>query len=132
MNKKLNVALWVVQVLLAFAFIGAGLMKATKPPEELIAQGMTWINSTGVPLLRFIGVSEFLGGVGLILPAALRIMPKLTGIAAAMLTLVMVLAVATHVMESDLAHTPPSLVLGALSAFVAWGRLKAAPIAARS
>lgn len=131
MNKKLNVGLWVVQVLLAFAFLGAGFMKMTKPADELIAAGMTWINSTGVPMLRFIGTSEFLGGLGLILPAALRIMPKLTGIAAALLVVVMVLAVGTHVMMGDLDHAPPSIVLGALSAFVAWGRLKAAPIAPR-
>ncbi len=130
MNKKLHIGLWVIQVLLALAFVSAGFMKATGDLAELSKQ-MTWIPMVGHATTRFIGVSEFLGGVGLILPAALRIVPKLTGIAAALLTVVMVLAVATHVIAGDNMFAP-SLVLGGLSAFVAWGRLKAAPISAKS
>jgi len=131
MNKKLNVALWVVQVLLALVFLMSGGMKLTAPVADLIAQGMTWAEGREW-LPRFIGASEVLGALGLIIPAATRIMPKLTGVAAAALTLVMVLAFGTHLAMGDMAHAPPSLVLGSLAAFVAWGRLKAAPIAARS
>ncbi len=131
MNKKLHVGLWVVQVLLALVFLMSGGMKLTAPVADLIAQGMTWAEGREW-LPRFIGASEVLGALGLIIPAATRIMPKLTGVAAAALTLVMVLAFGTHVMMNDMGHAPPSLVLGALAAFVAWGRLKAAPIAARS
>ena len=130
MNKKLNVGLWVVQVLLALVFVMSGGMKLTAPVVDLVAQGMTWAEGREW-LPRFIGASEFLGALGLIIPAATRIMPKLTGFAAVGLLTVMVLALGTHVAMGDLAHAPPSVVLGALAAFVAWGRLKAAPIAPR-
>lgn len=128
-SRGLHLGLWVVQVLLAVAFGMAGLMKMTTPIEEL-GKNLPWVLE--LPgLARFIGVSEFAGALGLILPSATRIQPKLTGIAAAALVVVMVLAVGFHVMKGELAHTAPSLVLGALSAFVAWGRLKAAPISPR-
>lgn len=130
-SKGLHYALWAVQILLALAFGMAGLMKTTQPIEEL-SKNMPWVAE--LPgLVRFIGTSEFLGAVGMILPAALRIVPKLTGVAGAGLTVVMILAAGFHVMQHDaFAHMIPSLVLGALAAFVAWGRLVKAPIAPRS
>lgn len=129
-SRGLHLGLWVVQVLLALAFGASGLMKTLTPIEEL-AKNMAWVGE--MPgLVRFIGISEFLGAVGLILPAALRIMPKLTGVAAAALVVVMVLAAGFHVMQGDVAHMPPSVVLGLLAGFVAWGRLSAAPIAPKA
>ncbi len=131
MNKTLHIGLWVVQALLALAFLGAGFMKLTTPIDELVKAGMTWAQDP-LWLARFVGAAEFAGGLGLILPAALRIAPKLTGVAAAALTLVMVLAEVVHVRLGDgVGQMVPAFVLGALSAFVAWGRLKAAPIAPR-
>ena len=80
--------------------------------------------------LRSISLSV-LAPLGLILPSALRIKPKLTVAAAIGLLTVMVLAAGTHLMRGDLVGTPPSVILGALAAFVAWGRAKAATIAPR-
>jgi len=130
-SRGLHFALWGVQILLALAFGMAGAMKITTPIADL-AKNMAW--AAELPnLVRFIGTSEFLGAVGLILPSALRIMPKLSGVAGAALTLVMVLAAGYHVMQHDpFSLMVPSLVLGALSAFVAWGRLAGAPIAPRA
>jgi uncharacterized membrane protein YphA (DoxX/SURF4 family) len=130
-SKGLHIGLWVVQVLLALAFGASGLMKMTTPIADL-AKNMPWV--ADMPgLVRFIGTSEFLGAVGLILPAALRIVPKLTGIAAAALVVVMVLAFGFHIMQHDeFGHMMPSVVLGALAAFVAWGRLVGAPIAPKA
>lgn len=129
-SKGLNIGLWVLQVLLGLAFIASGLMKLTTPIDDLVKAGMTW--AAEMPWLpRFIGLSEFLGGLGLILPAATRILPILTPIAASLLTVVMVLAVGVHLAAGDVAHSPPAFILGALSAFVAFGRFKKAPIAAR-
>ena len=130
-SKPLHIALWVVQGLLAFAFVGSGLMKVMTPNEQLIAAGMAWVADGPAFLPKFIGLSEFLGALGLILPSATRIMPKLTPIAAALLVVVMLLAALTHVLYADLGHLPPSLVLASLSAFVGWGRGIKAPIAAR-
>ncbi len=127
----MNIALWIVQALLALAFLGAGGMKLVTPVDDLIAQGMTWIEQGPSGLVRFIGLSEVLGALGLVLPSALRIQPRLTPIAASLLVVVMVLAVGTHVATGDAAHAPPALILGLLSAFVAWGRFAKAPITPR-
>lgn len=129
-SRGLHLALWGVQGLLALAFVGAGVMKATTPIPDLAAQ-MSWVKSSPDALVRFIGISELAGGIGLVLPSALRIQPVLTPVAAALLTVVMVLGVGTHVMLGEGPMAAPAIVLGALSAFVAWGRFTRAPIAAR-
>lgn len=129
-SRGLHLALWVVQGLLAFAFLGAGVMKMTAPVAEL-ATNMAWVNTTPEPLVRFIGASEFAGALGLILPSALRIKPMLTPIAAALLVVVMVLAAGKHVMIGETPMVVAPLVLGGLCAFVAWGRGAKAPIPAR-
>lgn len=130
-NKVLRGALWTVQVLLALAFTMAGVMKATQPIEALAAQ-MPWAGDVPAALVRFIGVSELLGGIGLVLPSATRIQPRLTPIAAAGLVLVMILAALFHASRGEWGGLVPNAVLGGLAAFVAWGRWKAAPIAPRS
>jgi putative oxidoreductase len=128
--KAWNISLWVVQVLLAFAFGMAGVMKTTTPIAELAAK-MVWPGVVPEAMVRFIGVSEFAGALGLVLPAATRIKPSLTALAGAALALVMVLAAGFHVMRAEWFALPINLTLGALAAFVAWGRFKKAPIAAR-
>ena len=119
-SRGLNIGLWIAQALLALAFLAAGGMKLAMPPPP----GMT----LSVGLMHFIGVSEVLGGLGMILPAATRIAPKLTGAAGVGLLTIMVLAAGYHVQHGELSHLPPVFVLGALAAFVAWGRLKHAPL----
>jgi len=125
-SKGLHIALWVVQGLLAAAFIMAGFMKMTSPIDALAAEGMSFVNSFPEGMVRFIGISEILGGIGLILPALLRIKPVLTPIAAAALALVMVLAGIYHITAGE--PPVPNIVLFALAAFVAWGRFKKAVI----
>ena len=82
--------------------------------------------------MRFIGACELLGAIGLIVPAVTRIRPGLTPLAAAGLTLVMALAVPFHVARGEFPALTVVLPLGALAAFVAWGRWKRAPIRART
>jgi hypothetical protein len=123
-------ALWGVQGLLALAFTGAGLLKLTTPIVELAGQ-MAWVQSTPEPLVRFIGAAELAGALGLILPSALRIKPILTPIAAALLVLVMGLAAGKHLTLGEAPMIVPNIVLGGLSAFVAWGRGMKAPIAGK-
>ena len=94
-SKALHVGLWIAQGFLAFAFLGSGFMKALAPMADL-ATKMSWVTAAGEPLVRFIGTSEVLGAIGLILPSLLRIQPKLTALAGAALALVMVLAAGTH------------------------------------
>jgi putative oxidoreductase len=81
--------------------------------------------------VRFIGLGELLGGAGLILPAARRIAPAVTPPAASALTLVMLLASMLHISRGEFTVLPVPVVIGALCAFVAWGRSGKARIPAR-
>src|ERR1700733_9398250 len=127
-SKGLNMGLWIAQVLLFIAFALAGGMKLFNLAAAEMAK-----TQSNMPygLTHFIGVAEVLGALGMILPAASRIQPKLTGAAGIGLMTIMILALGFHIMRGELSHTPPVLVLGAMAAFVAWGRLKRAPIAPR-
>jgi uncharacterized membrane protein YphA (DoxX/SURF4 family) len=129
-SRSLHISLWVFQVLLGVMFAMAGLMKATQPIEALAAQ-MPWTTVVGAGMVRFIGISELLGGLGLVLPSLTRIQPRLTVLAALGLVVVMVLAAGFHVTRGEFVHVPMNLVLGGLAAFVAWGRAKKAPISPR-
>lgn len=124
--RGLHISLWIVQGLLALAFGMAGTMKLLTPIAEL-AEAMPWV--ADAPLLaRFIGASELAAALGLILPAALRILPRLTAWAGVGLVVVMVLAAGFHASLGEFASLPVNVLLGALAGFVAWGRFKAAPI----
>ena len=128
--KAWHISLWIVQALLAAMFLMVGYMKAFTPIDEL---NKTVAIAAEMPvLIRFIGISELAAGFGLLLPAALRIRPQLTALAAAGLALVMVLAIAFHVMRGEYSAIGTNIALGILAALVAWGRLYKAPIASRS
>jgi hypothetical protein len=130
-SKGLHTGLWVAQGLLAVAFLSGGLMKVSSPIEALRA-AMPWVNGAMGQAVRFIGAVEVLGALGLILPAATRIKPWLTPLAALGLTTVMVLAAATHAVRGESAVIAFNLVLGGLAAFVAWGRAGKARITPRA
>jgi putative oxidoreductase len=127
-SKILHIALWVVQALLALAFGSAGLMKITQPLPALVEK-MVWPGAVPEALVRFIGTAELLGALGLILPAAFRIKPILTPLAGLGLATIMILAALFHLSRGEFGALPMNIVLGGLAAFVAWGRLKKAPIA---
>ncbi len=92
-------------------------------------QQVPWVSAVPQDLLIFIGVCEFLGGVGLILPAMTGVKPKLTPFAAIGLTLVMILAAIFHVVRGEYSFLFINLVLGGVAAFIAYGRLLVRPIA---
>ena len=129
-NKALHIGLWIAQSLLAAMFIMAGLMKASQPVEAL-AESLPWVTSTPLGLVRFIGVSELLGGIGLILPTALRIKPFLTTWAALGLVAVMVLAAGFHASRGEFEAIGMNVFLMAFAGLIAWGRSKKAPISAK-
>ncbi len=129
-SKAWTLGLWAPQVLLALMFGMAGVMKSTQPIEAMAAN-MPWV--ADLPgLVRFIGVAELLGAIGLILPAATRILPVLTPAAGAGLATIMVLAAGFHAMNGEYSAIAVNAVLGLLAAFVAWGRLVKAPIAPKA
>ena len=120
-------ALWIVQALLALLFLFSGAMKFIMPIEE-----MTRDIQMPVAFLRFIGVAEILGGVGLVLPSLLRIRPGLTPLAAAGLVIIMIGATVLSLMIGGVVLALLPFVVGLLTAFVAYGRWKLAPIAGSS
>jgi uncharacterized membrane protein len=117
----MNVFLWIVQIVLAAAFVLAGVMKSTQPKEKL-RPNLPWVEDFSAGTVRLIGVAELLGGLGLILPAATGIAPVLTPIAATGLAVVMVLAAITHIRRKEPSGVAINAVLFLLSALVAWGR----------
>ena len=129
-RRGLRIALWVAQVLLAIAFGMGGFMKLTLPLTEL-TQKLVWPGALPEPLLRFIGASELAAAFGLLLPAAFRIRPELTPLAAAGLVVIMALAVVFHLSRGEAYMIPVNFVLGVIAAFVAWGRFGPAPIPSR-
>jgi hypothetical protein len=123
----MNRVLWVIQVLLALLFVFAGGMKLVLPLEQLAGP----VALPGA-FIRFIGVAELLGGIGLVLPSLLRIRPGLTPLAAAGLVIIMIGAVAITLPSGDVSAGLIPLVVGLLAAFVAYGRTRLAPIAPAS
>ena len=121
----MNVALWIIQALLAALFIFAGGMKLVLPLDKLT--GPVPMPVSGL-FLRFIGVCELLGGLGLILPGLLRIRPGLTPLAAAGLVIIMIGATWITLSTMDMASAVVPFVVGILAAFVAYGRSRLAPI----
>jgi len=121
----MNIALWIAQGLLAAIFLFAGGVKLVLPIEDMMKQ-------MPLPLpgwfVRFTGIVEVLGAIGLILPWLLRIRPGLTPLAAAGLVIVMIGASVYTVAAGDVGSALIPLAVGILAAFVAYGRWRLAPL----
>lgn len=116
-NRVANIALWTLQALLAALFSFAGAMKFVMPVEQMTQQ-------MSLPgwFLHFIGVCEILGGLGLVLPAALRIRPALTPLAAGLLVPIMVGATVLGVRTGGFSAGVVPCLVGLACAFVAYKR----------
>lgn len=117
----MELALWIVQILLAVVFVGAGFNHATHRDNP--RPGMEWMQAVPAPLMTTIGVLEILGGIGLVLPALTGILPWLTALAATALAVLMLFAAVFHARRPGEGRLiVGNLVLVALAAFVAYGR----------
>ncbi|GLQ54401.1 DoxX family protein [Devosia nitrariae] len=127
-----NITLWLVQGLLAVFFLYAGIMKVTQPPQALAEMGWAWALAMPPAFIQFLGVMEVLGAIGIIAPAAMRILPFLTPLAVVGMAFVQVSAIVLHGIRGETAFTLPlNLVVLALALFVIWGRWRKASVAAR-
>lgn len=128
----MNIALWIIQILLGLLFVFSGGMKLIIPVNEMIAKGPP--NQVILPglLIQFVGVCELLGGLGLILPGLFRIRTGLTPLAAAGLTIIMIGAVVLTVKGPGVQMAIAPAVTGILTVFVAYGRWKLVPLSERS
>jgi len=120
----MNVALWIIQVLLALLFVFSGVMKFVMPVKE-----MTRDSSLPGSFFHFIGAMEVLGAIGLVLPCLLRISPFLTPVAACGLVIIMAGATVTSIPMGWISLLP--LFVGVAAAFIAYGRFKLLPIQPR-
>jgi hypothetical protein len=124
----MNVALWTVQALLAAAYVLVGSIHASRPLEEL-SKRMAWVSAVPAGLVRFIGVVEVLGAIGLILPMVINIAPRLTVAAAAGLVLLQACAIVFHLSRHEARVVPGNVVLLLLALFVVIGRVATVPVA---
>jgi putative oxidoreductase len=127
-SRALNIALWILQVLLAAAYLAHGWLMVS-PPAELVAMMNAQL---GAGFRMFIGVAELLAAAGLILPGVTRILPWLTALAAAGLMIVMGSATVLHVFRGESGSAISAAVLFVLVTIVASMRWKVQPIAART
>jgi uncharacterized membrane protein len=117
----MNLTIWVLQILLALAFLAAGLTKTTQPRQKL-ATAMGWVEDFSDTGVRTIGALEILGALGLLLPAVAGVATVLVPIAAVGLALVMVGAAVTHRRRGELPMIGSNVVLLVLAVVVAWAR----------
>jgi hypothetical protein len=124
----MNVVLWIVQGLLAVAYVLAGSTKAFQPMEQL-GKRMKWVSSVPAGLVRFIGIAEVLGAIGLIIPIVFNVAPGLSIAAAGGLVLVQVFAIVFHLSRGEGRMLPTNVVLLLLAVLVLVGRVAIVPIA---
>jgi len=124
----MNIALSVIQILLALAFLLAGVPQATQPIPTL-SKRLTWAKDVPAPFVRFIGVAAILGALGLILPGLTGILPWLTVAAAIGLAVIMVAAIIFHILRGETNRIAFNIVFLLLLLFVTYGRIALAPLA---
>ncbi len=123
MGSSVNIALWVVQVLLALVYLAAGGLKVVRSREQLVASGrFDWMKDTSDAGVKAVGAVEVLGALGLILPELTGIAPILTPVAAVGLVVVQVGALRVHLARDERQPLPANVILLLLAAFVAVGR----------
>ncbi|MCF8526559.1 MAG: DoxX family protein [Candidatus Nanopelagicales bacterium] len=123
----MSIVLWILQFALAIAFVLTGLVKVLQP-YEVLADRMAWVQDYSPGLVRGIGALEILGGIGLVLPALLGVLPILTPLAAAGLAVIMALAVLHHLRSHERGQVLFTAALLILLVIVAWGRFSLAPL----
>ena len=123
----MSTALWIVQGVLAAAFLVAGSMKLTRSKDQL-ADSMGWVDQFEQSHIRGIGAAEIAGALGLVLPGLTGVAPVLTPVAAVGLVALMVGAAITHARRGELPMIAVNVVLAAMAAFVAWGRFTDWPL----
>ena len=123
----MNIVLWIVQILLALAFLMAGTMKATQPAAKLAGR-MKWVSSVRPQTVHLIGILEILGAIGLILPAVTGILPWLTPVAGICLVLTMIGAMILHTRRGEFPNLGTNVVLLLLAAFIVIGRFVVVPL----
>lgn len=118
----MNTVLWILQIFLAISFGYSGIMKSTQHRERLVSIGQTGVEHLSYPLIRFIGTTEVLGAIGIIVPWAVKIIPVLTPVTAVCFALIMVLAAPIHYKRKEMKSVGINVNFFIFSALVAYIR----------
>lgn len=121
--QVMDTVLWIAQIFLAFVFAYSGVMKSTQSEQKLVAMGQTGVAHLPQPLIRFIGISELIGVVGLLLPGLTHQPSQLTALSAGCLGLIMIPAAIIHYRRGEIKTVGLNIGLLIVCLFVAWGRL---------
>ena len=124
--KAMNVILWIAQVILSACFIWSSAMKLFQPADKL-AEMWAWTTDNAV-LVKLTGILDLLAGIGLVLPALLRIQPKLTIYAAYGAVALMIAASIFHIARGEASQIGVNIFFAVFAVFIAWGRQKKSPI----
>ena len=122
----MNVVIWIIQVLLAAAFLMSGIMKLTVSKNRVKEKVGGWVEDFKVIEIKMIGLVEMLGAIGLILPMVMNIFPFLTPIAAGGLGITMIVAAQTHLKRKE--SIIMNVVFLILALFIVLGRLVLVPV----
>lgn len=125
-SKVMNIILWIAQVILAVSLIWASTMKLFQSADKL-AEMWPW-TADNASLVKLTGILDLLAGIGLVLPALLRIQPKLTIYAAYGTIALMVAASIFHITRGEVTQIGVNIFFAVFAVFIAWGRHKKAPI----
>ena len=123
----MNIVLWVLQVLLAVAFVAHGWLFLAPPPEIAVQMNATmprWFQ-------LFLGIAEVLAGIGLTLPGLTRVQPWLVTAAAVGVMLVTASATVFHLVRGEISSAVITFILLAMATFVAYMRHRVLPIGVR-
>lgn len=118
----MNTTLWITQAFLAVVFLYSGWAKSTRSAAQLVVMGQTGVEHLPTPLIRFIGISEVVGVVGLLVPWYTQVMPVLTPIAAFCLGLIMIPASVIHYRRHEYPAVGLNILIFLLCGFVVYGR----------
>ena len=119
----MDTMLWILQILLAIVFAGAGLVMLVKSQADLSRMFGNWVDNVPAPLLKLLGLAELAGAVGLVLPPLVGVLPLLTALAAVGVMIVMIGAVVIHAARSEYPNVALNLTFAAMAGAIAWARL---------
>ncbi len=123
----MNVVIWIIQVLLAAAFLMSGIMKLTVSKNRVKEKVGGWVEDFKVMEIKMIGLVEILGAIGLILPMVMNIFPFLTPIAASGLGVTMIVAAQTHLKRKESIFI--NIIFLIMALLIVLGRLLLVPAA---
>jgi uncharacterized membrane protein YphA (DoxX/SURF4 family) len=118
----MNTLLWVLQILLAVVFAGAGSVKLIKSPADLAKMLGDWAEKVPAVQLKLLGIAEVAAAVGLIVPPLVGVLPVLVPLASVGLVVVMLGAIVLHARRSEFPNVAGNLILAGIAVTIAWAR----------